>query len=544
MAGADLPTRARAAGPQIPADGLSRFAVILRGVRIGSESVDVVRTPGSIRISSFGSITAPFDLVTHKFEMTYSTDWQPQQLAIEGTLRGQPLTLGTTFGLTTATSDLLQGVQRGSVTHPVSPRAVVLPSNFFGAYEALAARLASVEPGARLPIYVAPETEITGTVERVTPRRITGPSGSTALRQFDVSLSTRSGSSPIEVWVDERGRLARLVIRAAALVVIRDDLSSVMMREERVRHAGDEEAFIPASGFNLAATVTSPATKAGAGIRAPAVVLVGSSGRQDRDETLYGVPMFGHLAGGLADAGFVVARYDKRGVGQSGGRPEHAGITEYAEDVQAVLTWLRRRKDVDGDRLAIVSHGEGAAVALAAAAREKRVRGVVLVAAPGRTGREVSLDEQDRTLRRLNDPPADRQAKIALQQRVMDAVVSGKGWDALASDLRRQADTPWFRSWLLFDPEVAVKKVTQPVLVLHGALDTEMPPDYADRLEAFGLARRQVKPGATTKIVLPGINHLLTPASTGDVDEYESLSSQPVAAVVIRAIVDWLKALR
>ena len=122
----------------------------------------------------------------------------------------------------------------------------------------------------------------------------------------------------------------------------------------------------------------------------------------------------------------------------------------------------------------------------------------------------------------------------------MDAVVTGKGWDALPPDLRRQADTPWFKSWLLFDPAVALGKIKQPVVIIHGALDTQIPPSHADRLQEIGSSRKNVPPAATRKIVVPGVNHLLLPAKTGEVGEYETLTG-PIAPEVTTPILDWLK---
>ena len=37
----------------------------------------------------------------------------------------------------------------------------------------------------------------------------------------------------------------------------------------------------------------------------------------DRDENIAGVPIFAQLAGGLADAGYYVLRYDKRGLARA-----------------------------------------------------------------------------------------------------------------------------------------------------------------------------------------------------------------------------------
>jgi len=500
--------------------------------------VDVARTPNSIKISSSGQLLAPFDLVTSRFEMTYSADWQPQQLAIEGLLRGQLITLSTTFGLTTATSDMMQAGQRGSVTHTVSPRAIVLPNNFFGAYEALAARLGSLAVGGRVPVYVAPESEVGATVTAVTPRRVVSPGGAIELKQYDMTIGGVSSPSIIHVWTDQRSRLARVELPAASLVVIREDIATVMSREEKIRNPGDEDVFIPAAGFSLAATVTRPQNASG---RLPAVILVGGPGRQDRDETMYGVSMFGQIAGQLADAGYVVVRYDKRGIGQSGGRTEHASVADYADDLLAALNWLRKRQDIDTERLAVIAHAEGAAVALAAAGKEKRIKAVALLAAPGRTGRELTLEQQQRLLSRLKESETDKQLKIALQARLIDAVISGKGWEALPADLRRQADTPWFRSWLLFDPAVALSKINQPVLIMTGTLDRQIPPMHADRLEALAQSRKKIPATHTRKIVVADVNHLLIPAKTGEIDEYESLAMKTVSPQVTSAIVDWLK---
>jgi pimeloyl-ACP methyl ester carboxylesterase len=348
------------------------------------------------------------------------------------------------------------------------------------------------------------------------------------------------------MWIDGRNRFARLVLPAASLTVIRDDLSVVMAREERISRPGDEDVFIPANGFNLGGTVSEPAAAAagaakGAAGRFPAVVLVAGSGRQDRDELVFGIPILGQLAGSLADAGFVVVRYDKRGVGLSGGRVESATLDDYATDIISVVNWLRRRKDVDPDRIAVVGHSEGGAVAMLAADREKRIKAIGLVATPGRTGRETTLEQQQRLLARSKDSAEDRKAKVELQERIMDAATSGRGWEAVPPALRREADTAWFRSWLQFDPAAAMKKIDQPVLIVQGALDAQVPPAHADHLETFSRARRTSAAAVTRKIVVPGVNHLLVPARTGEVDEYPTLAVKTVAPEISQGIAEWLK---
>jgi pimeloyl-ACP methyl ester carboxylesterase len=284
-----------------------------------------------------------------------------------------------------------------------------------------------------------------------------------------------------------------------------------------------------------------PGGRAGGPPRGPAVVLVGGAGAEDRDERVSGIPIFGQLAGALADAGYLVIRYDKRGVGRSGGRVESATLDDYADDALSVVDWLKKRPDVDPNRVAMVGYAEGGAIALAAASREKRLAGVCLIAAPGQTGRELTILQQQHALERANEPEASRRAKIDLELRVLDAVVKGTGWDGVPPSVQHQADTPWFRSWLLFDPAKTMKKVNQPLLIAGGSLDTQFPPAQADRLETLARARKKLPEQSTRKVIVPGINHLLVPATSGEEDEYPALSSATISPALTSAMTDWLK---
>lgn len=496
----------------------------------------VTRLATGWQIRSTGELRPPIDLVTSTFEMVYGPEWQPRTLAIEGTIRGQLFSLATTFAGTSASSEVRQGGQRASGEQNVTERSVVLPNNFFAAYAALAARLSPLEAGATLPIFIAPEGSATATVERVTSRRIVTPDGANDLRDFTLRFDLPSGPTAISVWVDEGGRLARVALPSSSVVAVRSDLATVRAREEKVSNAGDESVFIAGSGFNLGATITKPA---GNDPRPRAVILVAGSGPQDRDQSLHGVTVFGQLAGALAEAGFFVVRYDKRGQGQSGGRTENATLEDYAADVRNIVSWLRRRKDVDADRIAVLGHGDGAAIALIAARREGRIKAVGLLGSPAGTGREVTLAEQRRELASMSLTDAERQGRVALQNRIMDAVVSGEGWDALSPEVRRQADTAWFRTWLEFDPADVIRRIDEPILILQGGRDTEVPLGSADALEALAGARDEPE-AYTRKVVLPELNHLFVPAITGEEAEYDTLPDRTVSASVAAAIVTWL----
>jgi pimeloyl-ACP methyl ester carboxylesterase len=345
---------------------------------------------------------------------------------------------------------------------------------------------------------------------------------------------------PIEVWTEEDGALVRVRIAGGDLEIAREDVASIATRQEKISRAGDEDVKVPANGFNLAATVSrpTPPTNRPAPPKWPAIVLVAGSGAVDRDEAVAGIPVFGQLAGALADGGFLVIRYDKRGVGQSGGRAESATLGDYAEDLLAVVRYLSRRKDVDKDRISVVGHSEGAWVGLLAASREKDIRRLVLSAAPATPGHELVLEQQKHQLELMKAPENEAEAKIALQKRIMSAVMTGTSWEGVPPSLRKQADTPWFASFLKFDPVVVMRDVRQPLLVVQGTLDRQVPPYHAARL--VDLASQRKKGRGVEAVSIDGVNHLFVTAATGEVSEYPTLPEKQITPKWPAAIVDWL----
>jgi pimeloyl-ACP methyl ester carboxylesterase len=515
-----------AQAPPQPAPGEAAFTVFFRNTQIGREQVTLARTESGWIITSSGSLGIPFEFTLTRFEMKYAPDWAPQEMTLDARVRETHVAISTSFSLTSAINEITQAGRTGAKTDQISARSVVLPNNVFAGYEALAARLWDLKANTEIPLYIVPQAEIKGTVTSVTDQTLTGPGGVVPTRRFDLTLQNPGGPVGAMVIVDNRRRLVRFEIPTVGLQVVREDVSSVSMRTEVARNPTDAEVMIPANGFQLAATMTTPPTVAGR-LRHPAVVLVGGASPADRDEVIDGVPVFTELARALADAGMVVLRYDRRGAGQSGGRVDAVTLADYADDATAVMKWVAKQEGVDGRHVVLAGYADGGAVALIAASHEKKIDGVITLNASGSLGADLLLLQQRRVLEELHLSPDDRDKRIELQKKIEAAVISGKGWEGIPEALRRQSDTPWFRSVLTYNPVLVLPQVRQPVLIVHGDLDPNVPPSEADLLGQ--IAHNRKKAGPATVVHVPDVNHTFADPKTRAISEK-----------LVSAVVDWV----
>ena len=266
-----VPAAAQDAQPTARPTG---YTVFLQGAPIGREDVTMRTDQNGLAITMQARRSPPAVVASGSAEIRYRADGSPESLLLESTNEGKEFKLRTVFKEGTATSE-------GSLsrTDTVSRDAVVLPTGFFGAYAALSQRLATVAAGAELRAYIVPQSEVGFRVGAVTARRIQTGAASLEVRRYDLVFASPVGNTVISLTIDASGGLVSVSIPAQALDVVRDDVSSATSRTLTHSNPGDEPVTIPASGFNLGATVTRPAQAAG---RLPAVILLADSGTGDQ----------------------------------------------------------------------------------------------------------------------------------------------------------------------------------------------------------------------------------------------------------------------
>jgi pimeloyl-ACP methyl ester carboxylesterase len=309
----------------------------------------------------------------------------------------------------------------------------------------------------------------------------------------------------------------------------------------------------PSAHIELAGTLSMPK---GDG-EFPAVVLISGTGRNTRDEDVWGHEVFVVLADALNRAGFAVLRYDKRGVGGSSGSFDAATTADFASDAEAAVLWLRTQPRIDAKRVGVLGHSEGGIIAPAVAAADKGVAFVVMIAGPCIRGDRLFVLQSaltakaygapddyiakrkqfDRELYRaiLAAPSASAaldRARALVARGVADKIVDANEAESLA----RNATTPWERYFLAYDPAPALARLTVPVLVLNGSLDVQVP--AKEDLEAAREALRG-NPNATV-MELPGMNHLLQDARTGAPSEYNDIE-ETMSPRALAIITNWLR---
>ena len=320
------------------------------------------------------------------------------------------------------------------------------------------------------------------------------------------------------------------------------------VEEEVTFHGGAE-------GIELSGTLTLPK---GAG-PFPAVLLVAGSGPQDRDASLANHRPFLLIADALTRKGIAVLRYDKRGVGKSTGNPDAATTMDLAADAKAALAFLKSRKEIDGSRIGLIGHSEGAIIAPYLAGHSKEVKWLVLLAAPATPGEQTLLHQSELIGRAggLTDEQLEAslgfdQAAYALVRKEKDpsalaeklvALVKETGLDAalppaaLETQLR-MLSSPWFRFFLDYDPLPNLKTVSCPVLALYGQKDLQVAPKA--NLPLLQKALQEATNSRAETRELPELNHLFQHAYTGTPAEYAAIE-ETFSPEALTLIVDWVR---
>lgn len=295
------------------------------------------------------------------------------------------------------------------------------------------------------------------------------------------------------------------------------------------------EVRIDSGGCSLAATYAEAAAPVAAAL------LIQGSGRVNRDSDARmqggmklrtGITRV--IAEALGAAGVTTLRFDKRGVGASGGNYLTAGMDQRAADVWAARDWLAAK--TAGLPLIMIGHSEGTYYAAQVAA-DGQAAGAVLLSGPARPGGDVLTYQVAEIADRM---PVS--AKLILRLMRTDVIRAQR--KNLARVLASQADVMrlqgqrigarWVRDFVAYDPAPVLARITVPVLAITGGHDLQVQPDDVSEMG-------RLVHGPFEGHVVPDLSHLLRP----DPDSlgprgYRRQVRQPVSPEVLRLITDWV----
>ncbi|MEJ7812477.1 MAG: alpha/beta fold hydrolase [Gemmatimonadaceae bacterium] len=535
------------------------FTLKVGTATIGREDFDIRCAPdGSATGTGHTVLGVPG--LTGDFTTTIelAKDLRPRRVTVIGTSNGSPMNDTLTFAGSRATLRQLAGTQEV----PVAAGSAYVGNNVNFSLMPLLA-LYDVARGGVQTFPVFPN--LSASIEALGSEAIPMSAGSSIPPLSLNRIAVQLGPTLATVWTDADGRVATIVVPAANFVAVREEFAAMeaALRAASARPSARtgamlsppdygapagapytaEEVTVPANGYTLAGTLLIPQRAKGtqgASARVPAVITITGSGQQTRDEPLPIAGLAGYrpmrqIAEELASSGIAVLRVDDRGVGGSTGREtlRTATTSSFADDVRAQVAFLRARPDIAPDRIALVGHSEGGIIAPMVAATDPRIAAIVLLAGTGKSGAETSLDQQRALLDADTMMTVERKAAMrALQEEAIRDVRAGK--DTVAG----QPVVPWMREYFTYEPLPTIRTVRQPILILQGERDQQVPPDNARLLDRA--ARESGNRDVTTR-VFPTLNHLFLPSTTGAVAEYSSLTTQTLGADLLGAMREWLR---
>ena len=314
--------------------------------------------------------------------------------------------------------------------------------------------------------------------------------------------------------------------------------------------------------IKLAGTLTYPKTQK----PYPVVVLISGSGAQNRNSEILGHQSFWVIADYLTRNGIGVLRFDDRGVGKSEGIFAEATSFDFASDVEAAVSYLKTKSGVNTKKIGLIGHSEGGMIAPIVASKDKNIAYLVLLAGPGIPCSELLL-EQTRALGKLQgmtdqelqeaiktneslytilkSKESNEEIKPKLFTLMEKSLMNDEEVQKLSVDEKtelinqqlKQLLTPWFRTFIRYDPAVYLEKVSCPMLVLNGEKDIQV--DAKSNTNAIKKATLKGKNKKVEIKTYPQLNHLFQTCTTCSVDEYGSLE-ETFSPLVLTDIKNWI----
>lgn len=296
----------------------------------------------------------------------------------------------------------------------------------------------------------------------------------------------------------------------------------------------ETDVSIPAEQASLAGTLAMPKGEG----PFPAALLIAGSGPLDRDGNHKRLPLSvsKDLALILNDAGWASLRFDKRGVGESGGDYLSTGFYDELADVAAALNWLQSRPNITS--VVPIGHSVGASYAAELSAKGQADMGAVLLAYTASTGEETLIWQAGeigetipgwvKTMMKVFRTSVTKQQAKALTKikNSTDDVVRIQG---------QRINAKWMREFIAYDPKTALRETTSPLLAITGSKDIQVNPADLDVVDT-------IAGDHATTVLIDSVDHILRSeaAAVSNPKRYKKQIAEPIDGRVVDAVVSWL----
>ena len=283
------------------------------------------------------------------------------------------------------------------------------------------------------------------------------------------------------------------------------------------------------------------------------LVMITGSGKQNRDEELFGHKPFAVIADDFAKKGIATLRLDDRGIGGSSKGKDDDTSANYATDISTAVDFLVKK---GYKNIGLIGHSEGGMIAPIVSTTNKNVKFLVLMAGPGTQLDELLLKQNESAGKLAGMSDKDlAEAKIGNQKiynfiknykgnnyetdlkNFMTENFKGKMTDAEINQTVNQTKKNWFRYFIKFNPDHYLSKIKIPVLALNGNKDFQVP--AKDNLNAIKKSLTKAGNKNFEIAEMEGLNHLFQECKTGAFSEYADIE-QTISPKVLEKMSSWI----
>lgn len=293
----------------------------------------------------------------------------------------------------------------------------------------------------------------------------------------------------------------------------------------------EEPATITTPVGNVHGTLKVPSNKKAI----PVALFIAGSGPTDRNSNSQFTKnnSFKMLSDNLFMNGIATLCYDKRGIAESKTeqKEEDLRFDDYVDDVR---TWIDTlSKDKRFSEIIVVGHSEGSLLGMIACGNNPKVSKFVSIAGVGEPAGNVLRKQLEKQL--AGQPAAVKDMifsyieKLEQGEKLTDVPMS-------LYSLFRPSVQPYMISWLKYNPQTEIAKLTIPTLIVQGTTDIQVGVEQAELLaNAYPKAK---------KVIIKNMNHVLKDCeSTETQDQLPTYNNPdlPLNKEISKVISDFIK---